>query len=158
MSKVLIFFGVLLSLSEAFVYSVRPIHKDIAADLLVKTLVKTQVSNPGISNPGIHVEFSNAHSWCTQHFDDDNYSVLSVSNKPESMDYLVLYRKNHEVFTVSGLVRLHQATSLSASEVFLILRKECDARGYLQLHELKTWCTGRYPIEIRLDKMLVGHT
>lgn len=148
MFKVLFLGFFAISQVQAFVYSVRPIHKDIAADVLVKTLVKTQVSNPGI-----HVEFSNAHSWCTQHKYDSNYSVLSVSKKPESMDYLVLYRQNHEVFTVSGLVRLHQATSLSTSELFVILRKECDARGYLQLHELKTWSTGRYPIEIRLENM-----
>ena len=144
MTKVFIFFTALLSLTQAFnlgVYSVRPIHKDIAADVLIKN-VKT------------HAEFSNAHSWCTQHKYDSNYAVLSVS-KPESIDYLVLYRQNHEVFTVIGLVRLQQATSLSTPDVFLLLRKFSEARGYLQLHELKTWCTGRYPIEIQLENMFL---
>lgn len=107
--------------STAFVftfgsYSVNPIRKDMAADVL-------QLKNVPRKD-----EFSNAHSWCTKHKSDSNYSVSSVcaTQNPESIDYLVLFRRKHEVFTVSGLVRLHRETCLSTSDVFLMLRKQHD--------------------------------
>lgn len=130
-------------------YAVHPIRKDLAAEFLCKAEknVQNEISN----------EISNAHSWCTQHKSNPHYSILSISicktYPPKLPHYLVLFRQNHEIFTVVGLVRLQQETCLSAPDVFLMLRKECDAKGFLQLHELKSWCNGRYPIEDRLEKM-----
>lgn len=142
--------GVLLLhtvLSAAFVigsYSVNPIHKEMAADVL-------QLKNVPLKD-----EFSDAHSWCTKHKSDSNYFVSSVcsTQNPKSIDYLVLFRRKHEVFTVAGLVRLRTETCLSSSDVFLILRKQHDTKGYLQLHELKSWAGGRYPIESFLENMM----
>lgn len=145
----MLFLLVLLSqvLTQAFnvgVYSVHPIRKDIAADVLFKNVEYVRT----------YPEFSKAHSWCTQHKHDPNYSVLSVTHH-ESIDYLVLFRQNREVFTVSGLVRLQQPTSLSTPDIYRLLRKFSETKGYLQLHELKTWCGGRYPIENRLENMFL---
>ena len=140
MIRVFLLFVNLLTCSQAFnfgVYSVRPMHKDL--DALLKTKPKDLTS-------GMHDEFNKAHSWCSQHRLNPHCSILSVcktspESNPESIDYLVLFRQNHEIFTVSGLVRLQQETPLSTSDVFLLLRKFSDTSGYLQLHELKTWCT-----------------
>ena len=138
---------VFVTLSTAFVCnsgSINPIRKEMAADVLQ------------LNNIPCKYEFSNAHQWCTKHKSDSNYSVSSVcpTQHPESIDYLVLFRRKQEVFTVSGLVRLHEDTSLSTSDVFLMLRKQHNTKGYLQLHELKTWGTGRYPTESFLEDMM----
>lgn len=125
-------------------YSVIPIRKEIAADVIQ------------LQNVPRKAEFSDALKWCTKHRSDSNYSVSSVcaTQNPESIDYLVLFRRKQEVFTVSGLVRLHGGTCLSTADVFLMLRRQHDAKGYLQLHELKSWSGGRYPIESFLEDMI----
>lgn len=148
--------------SNLGVYSLNPIRKDVAADVLEDWSINV----PSTLKSEIQAELSTAHSWCTQHKYDDHYLVSLVTrnfgNKNsaenfenlDNVDYVVLYRQNREVFTVAGLVRIHRETLLTISDVFLMLRKQCDSQGYLQLHELKTWCTGRYPIESFLEDMI----
>lgn len=135
-------------------YSLNPTRKDVAVDVL-KQIQKNSLTQ---------TEFLTAHSWCTEHESDDRYLVSFVCNKEvsnskipsvENIDYMVLYRTCHQVFTISGLVRLQQATTLSASDVFVMLRKDAESKGYLQLHELKLWCSGRYPMETFLDDMFL---
>ena len=143
------FRGLLLSLCLTYsctafnsgIYSLNPTRKDIAVDIL-KNMQSENKS-----------EFQKAQMWCKTHESDDNYAVSFVcdNSNTNSIDYIVMYRQKKEVFTVSGLVRLQPATSLSSAGLFLLLRKWCDAKGYLQLHELKTWCSGRYPTESRLE-------
>lgn len=156
MIRVLFFLSLALEL-KAFnfgVYSVHPIPKDLAAEFLCKARIRTPEIKNEFSNE-IASEISNAHKWCTLHRSNPHYSILSICKTyPLKLPhYFVLFRQNHEIFTVVGLVRLQQETCLSAPDVFLMLRKECDAKGFLQLHELKSWCNGRYSMEDDLEKM-----
>lgn len=135
-------------------YSLNPTRKDIAVNILQKL----EVEHRSMVMAEFRKEFNTAQVWCKNHESDDAYFVSFVCKnenyeKNTKIHYIVLYRQNHEVFTVSGLVRLEPSTSLTTSDVFLMLRKQCDAKGYLQLHELKLWGTGRYPIESWLEDM-----
>lgn len=139
-------------------YSLNPTRKDIAVNILQKL----QAEHKSMVMAEFRKEFDTAQIWCKTHESDDAYFVSFVCKNENSqcipqnsteIHYIVLYRRNHEVFTVSGLVRLEPSTSLTTSDVFLMLRKQCDAKGYLQLHELKLWGGGRYPIESWLEDM-----
>lgn len=155
---------VLMNFASAFnfpfkcgTYSINPSRKDVAAEILRKV----QSENLSVVKPEFQKEFSIAQVWCKTHESDDHYfasfvcknAISNNSDLETKIHYIVLYRQNNEVFTVSGLVRLEPFTSLTTSDVFLMLRNECDAKGYLQLHELKLWGSGRYPIESWLEDM-----
>lgn len=128
-------------------YSLNPTRKDIAVDFL-----NSINGNPIDDDQGLGL--STARLWCKEHKYDDHYLVSFVcDNAVGNKDYMVLYRQNKEVLTVSGLVRLQQTTTLSTSDLFVLLRRDSEPRGYLQLHELKTWCNGRYAVESFLEDM-----
>lgn len=93
------------------------------------------------------VEFDSAKIWCQMHEYKSEYTVSTVST-PSLMDYMVLYRQKGEVFTVDSLVRLNHHSILSVSDVFYMLRKECNSMGYLQLPRC-----GRYSMEACLENM-----
>lgn len=166
----LLFVGILLRVSSFTPTSILsgPVGPDLSLfavprSVAFKYLKKCQIEQIRKDAP-MHIiqELNDAREMTRSvKYSKSHYSFLVPNNSKNKNLFTIIYRMTEKfpvIYTIEAIVREPDSIeTISTLQLESILSQTVvDRKGYLQIHNLGTWASGRYKNEIRMERQFVS--